>query len=645
MRSCQRARPAANSLQANAPANLLSHRIANRWASLKKINKINNNMKFYDRVKDQVSELRIKHNYQNDGTAFGHFAIKECFNKIIDFEYDGNDFDQFIHDHIVDMANDLGNDAIFTNKANNEIMVFQFKYSKSQLLNTEEVKKNKKFIDWILKIGKEELSANYKLRRVLDEEIAQILTEKALQKKEYFITFYYIDSNFLGNIQTDIKALHTNYKDKNIKFDLRFYNYDELEALYDDIDIPKNEVNLKFVENEFFSKKMTYYDDKETNIETVVTSIYANSLKPIIEEKKELILALNVRYYKGENEINSKIKSEYSKGEKSNFWILNNGINGVCQDFEIIDGGTLKIKNFQIVNGGQTAKTLTRIVNDLPDNVQILMRLTKVKDKTRTSKISMDIAVASNSQNAISPRDLHSGDRIQRHIYKKLDEKGIFYDKKDGEWGTIKNKRKYQNPENTRTHLRIYNTDLGKSYLSLFIQLPISTKGRNKLVFSEVYYDEIFSMTENEDNQFYKLILSFQIARYVSWLKEDKKYNFEILQNTYVNDVIVSLSGLYFFRDNLIKVPSEYDLKTELKNINTRDFINDEDKFSLKVDNDFYDFMLKIVKALQNILDVKKEAKLEYKGEEWIPNDTNKWLKKDGTYKEIYKKVIRKLKE
>lgn len=107
-------------------------------------------MEFYDRIKEQVAELTTNEKYQNDGTAFGHFMIKECFNKIIDFEYDGNDFDQFIKDHIVDMANDLGNDAIFTNQANNEILVFQFKYSKSQLLNTNEIKKNKRLLIGLL---------------------------------------------------------------------------------------------------------------------------------------------------------------------------------------------------------------------------------------------------------------------------------------------------------------------------------------------------------------------------------------------------------------------------------------------------------------------------------------------------------------
>ena len=601
-------------------------------------------MEFYERIKEQVSELTSNQNYQNDGTAFGHFIIKECFNKIIDFEYDGNDFDQFIKDHIVDMANDLGNDAIFTNQRNNEILVFQFKYSKNQLLNTDEIKKNKRFIDWILKLNGDELKANPKLQKVIDEEINPILTEKNILENNYYITFYYIDNEFLGNIKTDIKALYTNYSDKNINFDIKYYNFQELEDLYDDIEIPKNEVELKIAPDEYFKKKTTYYDGKETEIETLVTSILANSLKPIIEDKKELILALNVRYYKGENEINTKIKKEYSKGEKSNFWILNNGINGVCEDFELQNDNSLKIKNFQIVNGGQTAKTLTRIVNDLPDNVQILMKLTKIKDKTQISRISMDIAVASNSQNAISARDLHSGDRIQTKIFKHLDEVGIFYDKKDGEWATV-NKRKYKNPfGKSPMHLKIRNLDLGVAYLSFYLQIPISTVGRHKLVFSELFYDKIFDMTNNEDDQFYKLILAYRISEKVNGIKSEKYSKYEVLWNNYINDVLLSLSALYFFKDELHVFENENDLKTKISTLSAEDFINSDDRYALSIGDDFDEFVTIIIKGLQYLLDVMKQAK-KFQGEDWLPNDTNKWLKKDGTYSGIFEAVIKKLKE
>lgn len=601
-------------------------------------------MEFYDRIKEQVTELKSNHNYPNDGTAFGHFIIKECFNKIIDFGYEGNDFDQFIKDHIVDMTNDLGNDAIFTNLNNNEILVFQFKYSKNQLLNTNEIKKNKRFIDWILRLNGDELNANFKLRKVIDTEISPILNNENLLKNNFYITFYYIDNDFIGNIKTDINALYTNYLDKNINFNIKYYNFQELEDLYDDIEIPKNEVELKIAPNEYFTKKTTYYDGKETEIETLVVSILANSLKPIIEDKKELVLALNVRYYKGENEINTKIKKEYSKGEKSNFWILNNGINGVCEEFELQNNNILKIRNFQIVNGGQTAKTLTRIINDLPDNVQILMKLTKIKDKTQISKISKDISVASNSQNAISARDLHSGDRIQTKIFKHLDDVGIFYDKKDGEWTTV-NKRKYKNPlGNSPLHLKIRNLDLGVAYLSFYLQIPISTVGRHKLVFSELFYDKIFDMTKNEDDQFFKLIFAYRISEKVNFIKSEKYSNYEVLWNNYINDVLLSLSALYFFKDELHIFEHENVLIRKLDSLNAVGYLNLEDRFILNIGNDFDEFIIKIIKGLQYLLDVLKQAK-KFQGEEWLPNDTNKWLKKDGTYSGIFEAVIKKLKE
>ena len=601
-------------------------------------------MSFYTRIKDQVTELTGQYQYPNDGTSFGHFILRECFNKIIDFEYDGTDYDGFINDHILDMANDLGNDAIFTNQKTREIIVFQFKYSNGQLLNTNEIKKNKKFIDWILKINSDSLSPNTKLKKLIDEEISLILTPENISKNNYSVNFYYIDNGFEGTIKTDIKALYTNYNDKGINFQIKFYNYEELEELYDDIEIPKNEVTLNIVPNEYFIKKVNYHDSIETPVETIVTSIIANSLKPIIEEKKELVLALNVRYYKGENEINSKIKTEYSKGKKSNFWILNNGINAVCEDFEI-ENEILKIKNFQIVNGGQTTKTLTRIVNDLPDEVQILMRLTKIKDKTHTSKISMDIAVASNSQNAISARDLHSGDRIQNKIFANLDTVNVFYDKKDGEWATL-NKKKYRNPlGNNPMHLKIHNTDLGVAYLSFYLQVPISTVGRHKLVFSEIYYNQIFSMTTNEDDQFYKLMLAYRISERVNRIKTEKINKYEILQNNYINDVLVALSGIFFFKDNLTKVSTIEDLIDKLKEVKGQVNINSTEKFTLNLDPSFDDFILKIISAVQYKLDTKKSGKKDYTGQEWLPTETNNWLKKDGTYKEIYEEVIKKFKQ
>ncbi len=103
-------------------------------------------------------------------------------------------------------------------------------------------------------------------------------------------------------------------------------------------------------------------------------------------------------------------------------------------------------------------------------------------------------------------------------------------------------------------HLKIRNLDLGVSYLSFCLQLPISTVGRHKLVFSDLYYDKIFDTSKNVDDQFYKLILSYRIAERVNDIKSEKYHNYEILWNNYINDVLLSLSTLYFHKDQLYKI-------------------------------------------------------------------------------------------
>jgi hypothetical protein len=602
-------------------------------------------MTFYNKIQGQVSEIKDTFNYKDEGTAFGHFIIKECFKKIVDFGFDGLDFDDFVHKHLVDMAYDLGNDVIFTNKEGNNILIFQAKFSENNLLNTEEIKKNKRFIDWILGLSKESLTPNPKLKKVIDEEISLVLNEKNINEKNYSLTVFYIDNQFTDKIKTDIRALFNNYYDQKIDLEVKFYDYKELEEIYDDVEIPTSDVEVQIVKEEFFSKDLIYYDDdgSETPLNTMIVTIKANSIKKIIEKHKELIFALNVRYYKGENEINSKIKEEYSKGKKSNFWILNNGINAICEGFEIINNETLRIKNMQIVNGGQTTKTLTRIVNDLPDEVQILMKLTKVIDKTKISKISKNIAIASNSQNAITSRDLHSGERIQRKIFEKLDTINIFFDKKDGEWATV-DKKKYRNPiSKNPMYLKISNAEMGKAYMSFFLQIPISTKGRDKLVFSELYYEDIFNSKKDENYQFLKLLFSYKLSEKINTFKFANEGKYEILQNNYINDVLLSLTALYFLekRTRLLK-QTPIELKDNINKINFETFLSKSDKYDLCLNNNFNEFVLEIINGLQYILDVKKEAKKQ-SGEEWMLKDTNNWLKKDGTYKEILEKIILKL--
>ena len=82
----------------------------------------------------------------------------------------------------------------------------------------------------------------------------------------------------------------------------------------------------------------------------------------------------------------------------------------------------------------------------------------------------------------------------------------------------------------------------------------------------------------------------------------------------------------------------------KLKEFKGQPYLIPEDKYRLNIDQNLEVYLIEIIKAAQYILDTKKAGKKDYTGEEWLPNETN-LVKKDGTYKEIYEKVIIKLKQ
>ena len=59
-----------------------------------------------------------------------------------------------------------------------------------------------------MNISPDPLIPNTKLKKLLDEEISQIVTPENLDSNNYSVSFYYIDNGFEGTIKTDIKAIY-----------------------------------------------------------------------------------------------------------------------------------------------------------------------------------------------------------------------------------------------------------------------------------------------------------------------------------------------------------------------------------------------------------------------------------------------------
>lgn len=593
-------------------------------------------MELIKKIKEDVSDLRKQFSYPNDGTAFGHFVLKNCVSKIVEIEDISDiELDNFIKDHITDGADDYGIDAVICNTNYKQIHLFQFKYSEGNLFDFNEFKKTKTFLDWLLGKSEESINPNMKLKQLIENEIKPILNSGS-------IAFYYIGNYFESHLRSTIDNLKSGYTIVSFKM----YDYDDLEALYDNIPLPKNEVILEYKDGEIFEKSEDYFyigpnRDRKVMVKSVVASIRAKSLKEALEQNDFKLFELNVRYFKGfRGPINKTIKGEYEKGDKSNFWFLNNGINGICRSYKI-SNGSLEIKDFQIVNGCQTTRALERVLNIDPDLVLIL-KLSAIPERQYIQEISNKIAVASNKQNAISSRDLHSNDGVQNHLFEEFDRRGVFYDKKGNAWNETANKSKYKIQDKRNAYRKISNVDVALSYLSLFLQIPISSRGRRNLAFLEEdnggYYEQIFDESKGSKLLAKKLMLAYKLEEFIAEKKREDLAKYNFLSANSSTDVILGLMGL-----PLLKLDNEFlsddldKIREELEKMKIEDFINDD--FELIKRKQIEEYYFRVIDIVDNYLN----ALADIREEEGRPLNISNWLKLERNFKKLVEKVKPKL--
>lgn len=179
------------------------------------------------------------------------------------------------------------------------------------------------------------------------------------------------------------------------------------------------------------------------------------------------------------------------KNEPSKFFMYNNGLTITADD--IVSEPTnankkikIVISDFQVVNGGQTLRTLHKFnqldsdnVSKYLSNCELLIRVFKTSTSTG---VRNKIAEFTNSQNAISNIDLKSLSSEQIHIEQFLNENNIIYARKIGDTGLIPT--------------RVYDHKIS---MEKFGQILFSSQGfpekasnQKKQIFDK-YYSQIFN--------------------------------------------------------------------------------------------------------------------------------------------------------
>jgi AIPR protein len=175
----------------------------------------------------------------------------------------------------------------------------------------------------------------------------------------------------------------------------------------------------------------------------LVGKVAITEIAGLFNRHNDLLLERNIRRYLGlhANRVNSAIHATLADTEKSaNFYFFNNGITMICRKFRhnALQGENyqLRVEGIQIINGGQTCKTIQQTLNDSVldfSGVYVLLRLYELADDDQN--FVRDITYATNSQNPVDLRDLHSNDGIQKQLEIGIKDLGYTYKRQREEGG------------------------------------------------------------------------------------------------------------------------------------------------------------------------------------------------------------------
>lgn len=198
------------------------------------------------------------------------------------------------------------------------------------------------------------------------------------------------------------------------------------------------------------NKKETLVIDLETDFDETIpslsahmqTSSYASYLSVVsgellaqlYEKYGSRLLESNVRsFLQFRAKINKGIRKTINE-EPEMFFAYNNGITATAEEVELnAQNEIIKIKNFQIVNGGQTTASLfnTKKADKVElDNIFVQMKLTVINDE-KVNEIVPNIAKYANTQNKVSDADFFSNDIY--HIRMEEKSRRIWAPAKEGE--------------------------------------------------------------------------------------------------------------------------------------------------------------------------------------------------------------------
>ena len=222
-------------------------------------------------------------------------------------------------------------------------------------------------------------------------------------------------------------------------------------------------------------------------LDSVVVNISANSLAKLARREKA-VLGLNLRYHVTKKATDRLVDSsmvDTIRKRPDDFWYFNNGIVIVCRNYKI-SGKTITLKDFSIVNGGQTTHNICDLskTEGLHSDFPVMCKIVKSRGRNKRAKDDFCTAIAehTNSQKPIKTADLKANQPEQKRLVAGLKREGVYYVRKAGDVAP-----------NTYHAYMVANIErIGKMGLAGVMLMPGSARNKLPLMFEPDIYEYIF---------------------------------------------------------------------------------------------------------------------------------------------------------
>ncbi len=323
-----------------------------------------------------------------------------------------------------------------------------------------------------------------------------------------------------------IDALKNEYPEK---VDFFHFNHDSIVNI---LQKPKKvDVSLQ-LNGQLIVEDMNY-------MRVLVGRISVQAITQLFDQHGDQLLQRNIRRYLGlhSNRVNLAIHETLTSEKSDNFYFYNNGITVVCDKFDYNafqkSDYLVQIKNMQVINGGQTCKTIHETLKSvLPgmygQSAYVMIRIYQMAEENKD--FIQDITYATNSQNPVDLRDLRSNDVIQKNLEIGIKDLGFIY--------------KRQREKEISGSKVITSLTAAEAVLAIWLEKPHHSKFRRKEHFGKLY-EEIF-----KDLNAPQAIIATLVFRMVENERKRPSSNNPPEFLPYASHYIAMLIGRYLLRES-----------------------------------------------------------------------------------------------